>query len=72
MNYIISIKDTTQNGKILLSMLRNFSKTTRSVEFLSPIEVDDLEDQSFLKMMEKDSKSGKADSKKVLKKLGIK
>ncbi len=72
MEYIISIDDKTTKGKMLLALLDHFSKTTSSVEFLSPAEVEEMEDKIFLKMMEEGRKSGKADTKKVLKKLDIK
>ena len=72
MKHIVSITDNTQNSKILLSLLRNFSNNTHSVEFLTSFEVEEMEDDIFLKMMEDARKSGKADTKHVLKKLGIK
>jgi|GEM_PF-1062986 len=72
MERIIKIDDKTSKGKMLLSLLDHFSKTTASVEFLTPFELEELEDSVFLKMMEQGRESGKADTKKVLKKLGIK
>ncbi len=72
MERIVLINDSTAKGKMLLSLLNHFSKTSRSVEFLTPVEAEEMEDEIFLKMMEDGRKSGKADTKKVLKKLGIK
>ncbi len=72
MQHIVSIDDKTQSGRILLDLLRNYSKNVRSIEFLTNEEFEAKEDKTLLKMMEEDKKSGKADTKTVLDKLGIK
>ncbi|MBI2966656.1 MAG: hypothetical protein HYY40_02440 [Bacteroidetes bacterium] len=72
MTHIVSIKDNSQNSKLLLSILRNFSATSKSVEFLTPVEIEEMEDEIFIKMMEAGRKSGKANTKEVMKKLDLK
>ena len=71
MERIVSINDSTSKGKMLLSLLKEFIGS-KSVTFLTEEELEEKEDKVLLKMMEDGRKSGKADTKKVLKKLGIK
>lgn len=75
MQQIVFINDSIPSGKLLINLLKEFEslkKRDKVVRFFTKTEIEEMEDEIFLKMMEVDKKSGKTDTKRVLKKLGIK
>jgi len=75
MQQVVFINDSMPRGKLLITLLKEFEsngKRGKAVRFLTETELEDIEDDILLKMMEDDRKSGKTDTKRVLKKLGIK
>jgi len=71
MKHIITIDDRSKIGQNLLEFLKTLSKTSKSVRFLSPEALEELEDTALLKLMEEGRQSGNANTEEVLKKLGI-
>ena len=71
MKHIITIDDRSKIGKNLLDLLRTLSKTSKTVDFLSSETLEELEDETLLKLMKEGQQSGYADTDEVLKKLGI-
>ena len=71
MKHIITIDDRSKIGKNLLDLLRTLSKTGKTVDFLSSETLEELEDETLLKLMKEGQQSGYADTDEVLKKLGI-
>ena len=75
MQQIVLINDSMHMGKLLINLLKeveSLKKRDKIVRFFTETEMEDMEDEIFLKMMEDDRKSGKTDMKRVFKKLGIK
>jgi len=75
MQQVVFINDSMPMGKLLITLLKEFEspkKRGKVVKFFTETELEEMEDEIFLKMMEADRKSGKTDTKRVLKKLGIK
>ena len=70
MTHIVTINDQTPKGILLIGLLKEFEKS-RVVTFLTNDELEEWEDAMLLKMMEAGRKSGKVNTKRVLKKLGI-
>ncbi|MDP2388357.1 MAG: hypothetical protein Q8M29_18430 [Bacteroidota bacterium] len=71
MKHTIVIDDRTSMGKHLLALIKDLSETTKSVGFVKET-VEAEEDAALAKMIKAGLKSGLADKKTVLKKLGIK
>ena len=75
MQQIVFINDSIPMGKLLINLLKEFEslkKRGKVVRLFTETEMEEKEDEIFLKMMEADRKSGKTDTKRVFKKLGIK
>ncbi|HLG35714.1 MAG TPA: hypothetical protein VI757_12600, partial [Bacteroidia bacterium] len=68
MKHFIQIDDKNKTAKQVLMLLRELSKTNTGVGFISAEEV---EDKVLLSLMKQGLRSGLADKKRVLKKLGI-
>lgn len=71
MKQIIAIDTSLPKGQMLLELLKEF-KNSKFVTFLTESALEEKEDKVLLDLMEKDRKSGKADTKNVLKKLNVK
>ena len=74
MQQIVFINDSMPMGKLLINLLKeleSLKKKDKVVKFFTETEIEEMEDEIFLKMMENDKKSGKTDMKRVFKKLGI-
>ena len=67
-NVFLEIDSKSKIGKQVLPLLRGLSETQVGIAFLSE---DDAEDRILAIMMRHGAKSGIADKKKVLGKLGI-
>jgi len=75
MQHIVFINDSLPAGKLLIGLLKEFEslkKRDNAVKFFTEMEMEEMEDSVFLKMMETDKESGIADNKKIFKKLNIK
>ena len=71
MKQIIAIDTSLPKGQMLLELLKEF-KNSKFVTFLTESALEEKEDKVLLDVMEKGRKSGKADTKTVLKKLSVK
>ena len=68
MKHFVQIDDKNKTGQQLLMLLRELSKTNKGVGFISAEEV---EDKVLLTLMKQGLRSGLANKKAVLKKLGL-
>lgn len=71
MKHTILIDDSTSLGKNILGIIQSLVKTNKGIEVLSEAEIEKHEDKLLARMMVESSKSGKADTQSVLRKLGI-
>jgi hypothetical protein len=69
MKYLFEIDDQNKTGKNLLALLKDLSKSTNGIDYLSEEEV---EDRMLTLLIKKGIKSGIAPKKRVLAKLNIK
>ncbi len=67
MKHFIEIDDRNKTGKNLLSLIKTLSDKGSGIDFIS----DTVEDKELVRLMKAGIKSGMADNKSVLKKLGI-
>ena len=68
MKHFIEMDDRNKTGKNLLSLIKTLSSGKASgIDFIS----DTVEDKELVRLMKTGVKSGLADKKSVLKKLGI-
>ncbi len=67
MTYSITVNEKSKEGKSVLAMLRLIADKTDSVQL-----IEEVEDDSLAKAIVKGKLSGYADTKKVMKKLGLK
>ena len=67
MKHFIEIDDRNKTGKNLLSLIKTLSGKGSGIDFI----VSTVEDKELVRLMNAGIKSGKADNKSVLKKLGI-
>ena len=68
MTQIVAINDNTNQGKLLIELLRTLKKSS-SILFLSEAELEKMEDKVFGKMIEEGSTGEFVDTDKFLKKL---
>lgn len=73
MKYAIEIDDASTIKKGIIEMLKEVAKKHKGIHVrkLTKKEIEAREDAGLFKMMEEGRKSGLADTKKVLKKLGL-
>ncbi len=67
MKHFIEIDDRKKTGKNLLSLIKTLSGKSSGIDFIS----NTVEDKELVRLMNAGIKSGMADKKNVLKKLGI-
>lgn len=67
MKHLIEIDDRNKTGKNLLSLLKTLSGKASGIDFIT----DSVEDKELIRLMKVAIKSGIADKKSVLKKLGL-
>lgn len=67
MTYSITVNEKSQEGKSILAMLRLIAEKSDSIEL-----VEEVKDDALAKAIAKGLSSGYADSKRVMKKLGLK
>jgi hypothetical protein len=67
MKHFIEIDDRNKTGKNLLSLIKTLSGKASGIDFIS----DTVEDKELVRLMKTGIKSGMAEKKNVLKKLGI-
>jgi len=66
MKHFIEIDDRSKTGKNLLSIIKTLSGKASGIDVISAVE-----DKELVRLMKTGIKSGLADKKSVLKKLGI-
>ncbi|MGB0368712.1 MAG: hypothetical protein ACPGD8_04860 [Flavobacteriales bacterium] len=71
MKQFISIDVSTKKGQLLLELLKEF-KNSKAVQFLSPAQLEKMEDEILLESMEAGLESGVAEPRDVYQKLNIK
>lgn len=71
MKQFVSIDDTTQKGKQLIELLKEF-KESKVVQFITASDFESMEDEVLLKSMKEGLESGVAESSSIYKKLGLK
>lgn len=67
MKHFVEIDDKSKTGKTLLSLIKTLSEKETGIDIISDTE----EDKELVRLMREGIKSGLADKKSVLKKLGI-
>ena len=67
MTYSITVNEKSKEGKSILAMLKLIAEKTDSVQL-----IEEVADNSLAKAIVKGKLSGYADSKRVMKKLGLK
>lgn len=67
MKHFIEIDDRSKTGKNLLSLIKALSGKSSGIDFITST----VEDKELVRLMRTGIKSGVADKKSVLKKLGI-
>ena len=67
MKHFIEIDDTNKTGENLFCLIKTLSGKVSGIDFIS----DTVEDKELVRLMRTGIKSGLADKKNVLKKLGI-
>ncbi|MBW6484513.1 MAG: hypothetical protein K0B10_15845 [Vicingaceae bacterium] len=73
MQQLVLINDAFPSGKLLLQLLKEFKsrKKDGAISFLTEDVLEEKEDKVLLKLMNDAQKSGKAETKTVLKKLNL-
>lgn len=71
MKHIIKIDDNSKEGRNLVALLKSLKGKIGDIEFLTPEETEEKEDEVLAREIEEGLKSGNADKEKVLKKLGL-
>ncbi len=69
MKHVITIDDRSEVGQSLIELLKKLSKTTKSVGFVDPKILEELEDASLLILMEEGLQSGEINREEVMKTL---
>jgi hypothetical protein len=67
MAYSITVNEKSKEGKSILAMLKLIAEKTDSMQL-----IEEVEDDTLAKAIVKGKLSGYADTKKVMKKLGLK
>jgi hypothetical protein len=67
MKHFVEIDDRNKTGKNLLSLIKTLSGKGSGIDFISST----VEDKELVRLMKAGIKSGLAENKSVLKKLGI-
>ncbi len=71
MKHIIEIDDQSKEGKKLIALLKSLKNKVGDIEFLTTGEIEEKEDDILARYIEEGLKSGFADQKEVMKKLGL-